>query len=272
VNGTYLFRSTDQGATWQQRPWEASYPGSSPGSAILSFVDETEGWAFYPEVPVDGCSHAGALWHTGDAAATWQGRAAATIWPNDPAGFAYDQCKNYMTFVDSRHGFIAGHDSSHQPIISRSADAGWTWAQSTLPDPLGFTSGAGHALRVVSIRKFDTVLLAVAINGIDAAYVFRSTDGGATWNYVADVREGALQVAPVTQTRWLLIGNDGDGSETTDAGKSWHAFACDYRDAAGVATTFVFASPQVGYGTVRGGIQRTTDGGSHWVRLKTPGT
>jgi hypothetical protein len=69
-----------------------------------------------------------------------------------------------------------------------------------------------------------------------------------------------------------VIYNDGSGQETTDAGKSWHPFSTDYADAAGVASTFVFADGSVGYGTVRGGLQRTVDGGSHWIRIATPGT
>ncbi len=31
-------------------------------------------------------------------------------------------------------------------------------------------------------------------------------------------------------------------------------------------------SPLVGYATVRGGLQRTLDGGIHWSSLHTPGT
>ena len=34
----------------------------------------------------------------------------------------------------------------------------------------------------------------------------------------------------------------------------------------------VFGDASVGYATVRGAIQRTTDGGAHWITIKTPGT
>jgi photosystem II stability/assembly factor-like uncharacterized protein len=34
----------------------------------------------------------------------------------------------------------------------------------------------------------------------------------------------------------------------------------------------VFGDANVGYATVRGSIQRTTDGGAHWTAIKTPGT
>jgi photosystem II stability/assembly factor-like uncharacterized protein len=60
--------------------------------------------------------------------------------------------------------------------------------------------------------------------------------------------------------------------ETTDAGKTWHPYPADYTQAAGVAPDVVFADPLVGYATVRGGITRTVDGGSHWTAIETPGT
>ena len=54
-------------------------------------------------------------------------------------------------------------------------------------------------------------------------------------------------------------------SATTDAGASWHSFATDYVQAAGVPPQIVFGDAQTGYATVRGGIQRTSDGGVHWT-------
>ena len=33
-----------------------------------------------------------------------------------------------------------------------------------------------------------------------------------------------------------------------------------------------FGDATTGYATVRGSLQRTTDGGAHWTAIKTPGT
>jgi photosystem II stability/assembly factor-like uncharacterized protein len=76
----------------------------------------------------------------------------------------------------------------------------------------------------------------------------------------------------VTTTRWLQIGTPSSSKETTDGGATWHALTTDYSQAAPIAPEIVFADPLVGYATVRGGIQRTVDGGAHWVGIKTPGT
>jgi photosystem II stability/assembly factor-like uncharacterized protein len=273
VAGGYLFRSTDQGATWQQRSWPP-YAGGG-GNPVISFVDDRDGWALFPGVRSTQCQQGGAqLWRTSDGAASWQ--LIASVQPPETAahGLTVQQCKEYAMFSDRSHGFIAGHDTSSRPIISRTADWGVTWSQSTLPDPPGYvTNGGGNALQVVSIRSFPSGLLAVAESPMGAQFVFGSTDGGATWSFRAQLSVNPyVNVALVTAARWVVIGNDGKGQETTDAGNTWHAYSCDYQDAAGVASTFVFADPGVGYGTVRGGIQRTTDGGLHWTRLHTPGT
>jgi photosystem II stability/assembly factor-like uncharacterized protein len=107
---------------------------------------------------------------------------------------------------------------------------------------------------------------------METEYIFRSADGGATWTYLATAGPGINNVTFVTQSRWLKISNSGSALETTDAGKTWHSYSSDYQNAAGVPSVFVFGDSLVGYGTVRGGIQRTVDGGLHWSLIKTPGT
>jgi photosystem II stability/assembly factor-like uncharacterized protein len=106
---------------------------------------------------------------------------------------------------------------------------------------------------------------------METEYIFRSVDGGTTWNYLATAGQGINNVTFVVESRWLKISNNGLALETTDAGKTWRSYPSDYQDAAGVPSIFVFGDPLVGYGTVRGAIRRTIDGGLHWVLIKTPG-
>jgi photosystem II stability/assembly factor-like uncharacterized protein len=122
------------------------------------------------------------------------------------------------------------------------------------------------------VSAFGSTLLVQASMNNSEGYVqaiFRSTDGGATWTYLAE-RQGVL--AFLTPTRWIQLEISEPSWETNDAGKSWHPYPSDYTQAAGVAPDLVFGDPQVGYATVRGGIARTVDGGHHWVWIETPGT
>ena len=108
--------------------------------------------------------------------------------------------------------------------------------------------------------------------GQSTHYTYRSSDGGVTWAYASTAPVQMAGIAFVTATRWLQVAAPGESKETTDAGATWHPFTTDYQQAAPIAPTIVFGDAQVGYATVRGAIQRTTDGGAHWTSIRTPGT
>ena len=256
VAATRLFRSTDRGDTWQERP----LPAQSV-NPVVSFVDDHEGWLATLATPATQCqSQTVALSHTTDAGATWS---AVTV-----TGIAPAQCKNTVTFSDATHGFVTASDPSSAPVVYRTADGGKTWTASA---PLPAAGGSTTGLTPVSLRAFGTTLLA-DVNGQNGHNAYRSTDGGATWTFVTTAPSQQDVIAFVTATRWVQISSPGNSKETTDGGATWHAFTTDYQQAAPVAPAITFGDAQVGYATVRGAIQRTIDGGAHWSALRTPGT
>jgi photosystem II stability/assembly factor-like uncharacterized protein len=270
VAGSLLFRSTDGGSNWEQRPLPPYHGGGSPE---ISFVDALHGWYSTGGVPETQCNGAGEqVWQTADGGTTWSVIASVESPQGGPSGIGYAQCKQGISFTDPTHGFLASWDDNHPPTIYRTSDGGHSWKGSTLPDPPGFVSqNGGFELRAGLVKGFGSTLLVLATSGQGDGYVFRSTDGGASWAFLARTGGGPNNLTFVTATRWLTIGNDSSGTETTDAGKTWHPFTNDYSNAAGVATVFVFGDAEIGYGTVRGGIQRTVDGGAHWSIIETPG-
>jgi photosystem II stability/assembly factor-like uncharacterized protein len=261
----YLYRSTDRGATWQQQPLPPNLVGGFPRPQV-SFVSDQEGWLSTGGSPETQCNaEVVGIWHTTDAGKTWQ-----SLGTN---GVSDSQCKGNLSFVDQNRGFLDGSDPNHAPVIYRTADGGRTWAASRpLPDPPGFTSQpGGFTLQPGRVSAFGPTLLVAASTG-DVEFVFRSTDGGATWTYEASAKDHNNQVEFVTATRWLELIGPGQSVETTDGGASWQSYPADYSQAAPVAAAFVFGDPLVGYATVRGGISRTVDGGLHWIALHSPGT
>ncbi len=271
----YLYRSTDRGTTWQQR---AIPPGNFP-RAEVSFVDDLHGWFATGGVPETQCNGAGtSVWRTSDGGETWQ-QVASVDWQHQtPGSISYRQCKQGLSFVDTMHGFLGGADPNSGPTIYATADGGLTWAHSALPDPPGFTTqSGGFTLTSGLVRGFGKTLLLPAsgmrvATQMPAEYVFRSVDGGATWSYLATTGVGLYDVIFVSESRWLKIVSYHSALETTDAGSTWHGFASDYEQAAPIPALFAFGSPLVGYGTVRGSIERTVDGGHHWTVITTPGT
>jgi photosystem II stability/assembly factor-like uncharacterized protein len=263
---SYLYRSTDRGATWNQRPLP---PGHFPKPEI-SFVSDLEGWLTTGGSPETQCNgETVAIWHTTDAGSTWQLLGSK--------GIGYSQCKDDLSFVDANRGFIDASDPNRPAVIYHTSNGGKSWAASKpLPDAPGFRTGAaGFTLQPGRVSAFGTTLLVAASMNNSAGiheFVFRSIDGGVNWTYLASAKDSNNEVDFVTATRWLELIAPGQSVETTDAGTSWHRYASDYSQAAPIAADFVFADSQVGYGTVRGEISRTIDGGLHWVTIRSPGT
>ena len=205
-----------------------------------------------------------AIWRTTDGAGTWQRLAAS--------GIADAMCKGSLALADPTHAFFRTYGPNAGSLIYRTADGGASWtASSPFPIPPNFAS---HGALFVPItgrpRGFGSVVLVDGRAG-QTKDVFRSTDGGATFTYASTVAADG-SVAYVTATRWLDFAPPNLSTETTDGGAIWHAYTTDYSQAAPIAPDVVFGDAAVGYATVRGSIQRTTDGGAHWTAIKTPGT
>lgn len=210
------------------------------------------------------------LWHTVDAGASW----ARGV----PSGIADGSCAVGLTFAAPMRGYLVTERADSAPVIYRTDDGGTSWIPSRpWPDPPGFaTRGGDLTLHPGKVRSLGSTLLVeaggIGLSGGPQRYVFRSTDGGATWSHAATLANPGGTVAFVTASRWLHLFEPTRLTETTDGGSSWHPYDSNYAQAAPIAPTILFGDPLIGYATVRGGIQRTTDGGKTWTALRTPGT
>lgn len=267
VNSSYLFRSLDGGQTWTQRTFPAGGPG---GKASISFVDDFHGYALFPGEPATQCTQASAsLYATSDGAATWNLVAIVKNANTAPQGLPFEQCKDYVYFLDRYWGFVASHDALGAPVISTTQNGGKTWTQQTLPAPPIFKGAAAPGLRITQIRNFVTVMLLQA-EGVDpygktVSFVYESTDGGLTWTFVVATLPN-LEI--VTSTRWVAPGDGGSLVQSDDRGASWTQLSPGLSNVAAEPGTLVFATPDTGYAVVEGGVYRTVDGGAHWAHVK----
>jgi len=262
VAGQDLFRSTDQGNTWEKRK-----PAPTPakgGSPLISFVDSTNGWELVPISGSGDCTEETTqLWRTTDSAATWKLVSVTQL--HAPAGTVpTERCKDALYFVDSTRGVLALGDTTFEPEFHGTVDGGVNWIFASL---LPWTDKT-YPFRIVSIKAFGDTVLAQERYG-RTSHVYKSTDGGQGWSAVPGTvpDQATSNVAFLSPTHWLAL--QPVPLETTDAGHTWHSFTSDYNDAAGVASDFVFANANVGYATVRGDLHRTQDGGHHWEMIKT---
>jgi len=261
VGGTRLFRSSDRGDTWVER----SRP-SNLADIEIGFADETNGILLNTGSPALQCqTQTVTIWKTADGAASWE-QVTAT-------GIGDALCKTGLTSSDTTHALFTASQFGGAPLMYRTADGGASWtASAPIPVPPNLASQGSMFVITGRPRGFGSVVLVDGGGGQQTKDVFRSTDGGATFAYASTVPTFEGTVAYLTPTRWLQIAPPSSSRETTDGGASWHAYTTDYSQAAPIAPQIVFGDAMVGYATVRGEIQRTTDGGAHWTKIKTPGT
>jgi len=274
VDGAKLFRSEDSGDSWSQR----SLPnmGGPVAGSEISFVDDQQGWLLAAASPATQCTfEATSIWHTSDGGATWQelpstsSGAVRTV-----PGIAAAQCKGGLAFIDQSHGFLSASDPNSPPVIYTTSDGGNTWtASAPLPDPPGEkTSAGGFTLSPRNVQRAGGILL-LGADGWGHAYVYESTDGGATWAWAAIVPNStdAGQVAFRDATHWWATDTASAGQVTADSGATWTAAPARREFSSPDTVTAVFANPETGYATADGVIRRTNDGGTHWTDVQTPG-
>jgi photosystem II stability/assembly factor-like uncharacterized protein len=231
-------------------------------------------------------SVAGGVWKTTDAGLNWTPMfdrepiasvGSIAVAPSDPN----------VIYVGTGEACIRG-DSSFGDGVYKSTDAGRTWQNVGLRD----TRHIGRV--IVHPTNPDVVFVAAlghAYGPNEERGVFRSTDGGKSWQKVLyrDDKSGAIDVTfdpnnprilfatlwQVQRTPWSLVsGGPGSGLyKSTDGGSTWkkvegNGFATGALGRLGVAVSP--ADSNRVYALVEaenGGLFRSDDGGENWSRV-----
>jgi photosystem II stability/assembly factor-like uncharacterized protein len=237
----------------------------------------------------------GGVWRTGDAGRTWQ-----PIFDAEPAqsigAIAVAPSDPNIIYAASGEG-LRRPDLSVGNGIYRSADGGRTWVHGGLTD--------GQQIPDLAVDPRDPNRLFAAVLGHpyganEQRGIYRSRDGGATWERVlykdADTGGSAVALDPANpdvvyaalwQSRlgpWEdkneFEGTNGGLFKSTDGGTTWRRLGAGLPDdLTQINFTIAASSPQRIYavaGTTEPGdyssaaglgVFRSDDGGEHWARI-----
>jgi photosystem II stability/assembly factor-like uncharacterized protein len=202
----------------------------------------------------------------------------------------------YIHMADINRGWAIGGLSGASDHVFRTQDAGQTWSDVTPPEPAPAAGDSVAALGFFKDASSGWVVYGPAGMGTipPFVYVWRTNDGGVTWQYGAvdtSVSSEAFLPSYLTfvgdQNGWLMVVLGGGMMHeyvaifsTTDGGATWTKILDPYGDN-GIQsfpkTGFVFADAQNGWLTRDAqGVEniphvfRTADGGVTWNRIDLP--
>ncbi len=220
-----MYRSTDGGSNWQDL-----HRGTSESIYDLRFLGDS--------IAVAVCSR-GSILRSTDGGITWN-----TV--HSSPGTSYID----LDVLDSSKVIAVGSLGT----ITMSTNGGVSW--SARANPSGAQLNRAHYLtkdNLVASGRSGTVV--------------RSTNGGASWNLVTTGRSDELRTIFTDSLNGFSRLNEFQFLRTTNGGQTWSVTVSSFsgfpffNDLLG----FHFFNGTHGIATARGGIARTTDGGTNWT-------
>lgn len=201
--------------------------------------------------------------------------------------------------IDGANGWGIGGplESGNSGHVLRTADGGLMWDDVTPPEPASDPQNNKKAIGFFMDAQKAWVAFAPEFPGtVDQAYIWRTTDGGATWQY-STLEEPALYQESYTpsnlsfvdtQHGWMMA-HVGAGMNhdyyallaTVDGGATWQTLVTPQEDSSGTQSCsksgMIFVTPQDGWMAIscHGVVStpyifKSQDGGVTWMSIQLP--
>ncbi len=260
TSGT-LFRTSDGGLTWSSTP--VPFSGGS-----LKFLDPSSGWVL-AGMGAGAGSEGVAVFNTIDGGNAW-----TRVFVDDPTvpGYTNDiplvGDKSGLTFLDARHGWVAGEEPVNDLIyLYATTDGGRAWAPVSLSVPSGYTGGQENTDPPVFFDGKEGVLPVGIFAATNATVLYLSHDGGVSWSASTPVSYGRSY--SITSPLQFFVWDGGPTLHVSaDAGATWTDVTTNV-NFPDTLLTFQFVDATTGWAltgdaTPHYTFYKTTDGGATW--------
>ncbi len=236
-DGTVL-RTEDGGHSWDVEHWVKGYDVTL---CAVDFVGKEHCWV---------AGYEGVILHSADGGKTW------TDLTND----SLPGIEN-IRFLDKTTGWAVGSHDADMGIVMHTKDGGNTWELDTLSDD-------GYFVGMSFIDDSTGWIGGSGVNYGDNPGIYRTTDGGATWDSISPHRAYRIQFAN-DSLGWAIDNQSDVLARTVDGGVSWD-FQLSFLGT-GYFADLHFLDDSIGV-VVRGEkFYRSEDGGLNWKLVQKGG-
>lgn len=153
--------------------------------------------------------------------------------------------------------------------LLRSVDGGATWTNP--PGPWGTTDSLGSVfVHGIAIQPGNSNVLLVLALTPNVSGVYRSSDGGATWQLVINDPNAAPPIFDPNNGQIAYSYSEGAVLKSADGGATWAPISSPPVHASALKIVTSAANSSVLYTFGDNGVWKSSDAGAHWNLLRNP--